>query len=417
MAGLVVQPPTLPADTVLRKGTALTLGEAAGLAEVQRALAKANFLNIQQIKIGEFDSRTDQAVRSFQRSQCLLPDGSVDTDLYGILCQGAESNPAKNLDRLVEQFGDGDFLRTSALKAMTLPVTTTSFHAVHLHLSDEGIQFIEASEGGLSNAGSVPSWPHGSSGVTIGAGYDMGRKTESQVAAELKLPGVEVPPILANRLAKAAGKTGADAERFVSAFNSDPVGSAWLALTPEEKLKIATGSGLSQNSAKTLVDALDQSNWAALDAANRISALEANGLKGSAAANFMKCPEFMPWIALTRDQVKALFGIERSVQERLVKRSLTVDLHPFEFDALTSFAGNRGSLAAWNHVVASINRGEVAKAMNVLKTILSPDPRIMGGLLSRRQAEIVLYLYGNYHYAAGAAQPKPHRHVIHTAHR
>jgi GH24 family phage-related lysozyme (muramidase)/peptidoglycan hydrolase-like protein with peptidoglycan-binding domain len=417
MAAQTVQSPTLPMDTVLRKGTACTAGEAACLAEVQRALAQAKFLDIQQIKMGDFGSGTDQAVRSFQRSQCLLPDGSVDAGLYGILCQGVESKPEKNLDLLVQQFGDGDFLRNSALAAMTRPVTTMSAHAVHLHLSPEGIQFIKASEGGLSEAGSIPSWPHGSSGVTIGAGYDMGRKTEAQIAQELTATGIKVAPILAARIAKAAGKTGAEAEQFVSKFNSDPVGSAWLTLTLKDKIEITTGCGLSYDAAVKLVDALEKANWATLDAAHRTSVLDANGLKGTAAANFMKRPEFMPWVPLERRQVDALFGIEQSVQEGLVKRFVTVDLHPFEFDALTSFAGNRGSVSAWNRAVNFINGGDVVKAMNVLKTILSADPRIQGGLRSRRNAEIVLYLYGNYHYAAGASRPKPHRHVSHTAHR
>jgi peptidoglycan hydrolase-like protein with peptidoglycan-binding domain/GH24 family phage-related lysozyme (muramidase) len=398
MAAQMAQSPTLPTDTVLRKGTACTAGEAACLAEVQRALAQARFLNIQQIQMGDFCSGTDQAVRSFQRSQCLLPDGSVDAGLYGILCQGVESNPDKNLDLLVQQFGDGDFLRNSALAAKKDPMLqSTSAHAVHQHLSPRGLEFILAAEGGLSDAGRIPSWPHGSSGVTIGAGYDMGRKTEAQIAKELK--EAKIPPILADRIASAAGKTGAEAKQFVTQFNSDPVGSAWLTLPPEQKLQIARDSGLRQDAAGKLVDALDKANWATLDTAHRIGVLEANGLKGTAATSFMKRPEFTPWIPLEKGQVRALFGIEQSVQEGLVQRFLTVDLYPFEFDALTSFAGNRGRVAAWNRVVNFINSGEVVNAMKVLKTVLSPDPRIMGGLLKRRRLEIGLYLYGNYHYA------------------
>lgn len=57
--------------------------------------------------------------------------------------------------------------------------------------------------------------PSAESGVTIGAGYDMGGRTELQVKSDLVGAGLD--RIAAERLAKGAGLTGAAATRFVVA--------------------------------------------------------------------------------------------------------------------------------------------------------------------------------------------------------
>ena len=54
--------------------------------------------------------------------------------------------------------------------------------------------------------------PGGASGVTIGRGYDMGRKTSAKIQADLISAGV--PAAEAKEIAKAAGLTGAPAEAF-----------------------------------------------------------------------------------------------------------------------------------------------------------------------------------------------------------
>jgi len=55
--------------------------------------------------------------------------------------------------------------------------------------------------------------PSNQSGVTIGAGYDMGGRTEAQVRADLIAAGTSVD--LAGKLAKGAGLTGTPAQTFV----------------------------------------------------------------------------------------------------------------------------------------------------------------------------------------------------------
>lgn len=59
-------------------------------------------------------------------------------------------------------------------------------------------------------------WPGGSSGVTIGRGYDMGQRTRLQVQRELSYAGMNAAS--AEALSMAAGYRGAAAERFVSEY-------------------------------------------------------------------------------------------------------------------------------------------------------------------------------------------------------
>lgn len=59
------------------------------------------------------------------------------------------------------------------------------------------------------------SWPGGNSGVTIGRGYDMGKRTPAQVIADLVAAGVSLAQ--AQAYAQGAGLTGTDAQDFVDA--------------------------------------------------------------------------------------------------------------------------------------------------------------------------------------------------------
>ncbi|HEX8446828.1 MAG TPA: glycoside hydrolase family protein [Sphingomonas sp.] len=63
-------------------------------------------------------------------------------------------------------------------------------------------------------------WPQGSSGVTLGAGYDMRYRTPDQIVRELGDVGVSAPQ--AEAASRAAGLSGEDARKFV-AENRDTV--------------------------------------------------------------------------------------------------------------------------------------------------------------------------------------------------
>jgi hypothetical protein len=62
------------------------------------------------------------------------------------------------------------------------------------------------------------SHPSDQSGVTIGAGYDMGGRSEAEVKADLLGAGAGLE--IASKMAKGAGLTGAKAEAFVQANRS-----------------------------------------------------------------------------------------------------------------------------------------------------------------------------------------------------
>ncbi len=84
--------------------------------------------------------------------------------------------------------------------------------AIHLRISDLGVRFIWKEEfvQGISER---LHWPCGSSGVTLGAGYDMKERTKMQVAADLQAVGLRAEE--SEQAAYGAGLIGQDANRFV----------------------------------------------------------------------------------------------------------------------------------------------------------------------------------------------------------
>lgn len=85
------------------------------------------------------------------------------------------------------------------------------FDVAGMEFSDKGIDFLYAIEAraGVSNH---LHWPTGSSGVTLGAGYDMRERTEARVSADLVAVGVAKD--VADKVAKGAGLTGKAAKKF-----------------------------------------------------------------------------------------------------------------------------------------------------------------------------------------------------------
>jgi len=89
----------------------------------------------------------------------------------------------------------------------------------NMSVSPNGLTFLYNREAqtGVSNK---PHWPGGSSGVTLGPGYDLGHRTASQIIADLTSIGVSSSA--AETLSAAAGLTGTDAQTFAKA-NSNAV--------------------------------------------------------------------------------------------------------------------------------------------------------------------------------------------------
>src|SRR3954451_14400777 len=84
----------------------------------------------------------------------------------------------------------------------------------NMTVSANGLTFLynREAQAGVSNK---PHWPGGSSGVTLGPGYDLGHRTAAQIVADLTKIGVSAE--VAQILSQSAGKTGQDAKAFVQA--------------------------------------------------------------------------------------------------------------------------------------------------------------------------------------------------------
>jgi len=84
----------------------------------------------------------------------------------------------------------------------------------NMSVSPNGLTFLynREAQAGVSNK---PHWPGGSSGVTLGPGYDLGHRTAAQIVADLTSIGVASSA--AEALSKAAGLTGTDAQTFAKA--------------------------------------------------------------------------------------------------------------------------------------------------------------------------------------------------------
>ena len=87
--------------------------------------------------------------------------------------------------------------------------------AEHLKVSKGQVTF--DSEGndnkGTIHYSRVPHWPGGCSGLTIGRGYDMGRRTKKEIIDDLTKAGVDIET--AKKLAESAGLVGKKAKEFL----------------------------------------------------------------------------------------------------------------------------------------------------------------------------------------------------------
>lgn len=168
---------------------------------------------------GRFDLKTDQAVRTFQTKQGLLPDGIV----------GKKTREA--LDKAQDKPNTVGAFLPHLLGILSAPVmyaaliarnrspyrTRGAFPAVSFKTSEIGIRFIyrEEAQKGVSN---VLHWPTGdASGVTLGPGYDMGDRSPEEIIAHLTAIGI--PQEAAAEAAKGAERKGEKAKEFVEKFN------------------------------------------------------------------------------------------------------------------------------------------------------------------------------------------------------
>eukprot|EP00112_Aurelia_sp_Birch-Aquarium-sp1_P004175 Seg1473.4 transcript_id=Seg1473.4/GoldUCD/mRNA.D3Y31 product="hypothetical protein" protein_id=Seg1473.4/GoldUCD/D3Y31 len=84
-----------------------------------------------------------------------------------------------------------------------------------------------------------PHWPGGRSGLTIGRGYDMGKRTKKEIIDDLTKAGVAKET--AKKLAESAGLTGKKAKKFLQNLKKNSTGNETLdefELTREQQKKL-----------------------------------------------------------------------------------------------------------------------------------------------------------------------------------
>ncbi|HLK64437.1 MAG TPA: peptidoglycan-binding protein [Bryobacteraceae bacterium] len=163
-----------------------------------------------------FGAQTDLAVRAFQRSKGLLPDGIAGPETLRALAgsgqNGAQPKTSPNgfFDDLLKRIGT--FIQPTATHARSSPALhKPSSHPAGQKCSTDGLRFILGIEAqrGVSNH---LYWPKGASGVTLGAGYDMKERSADTIYQDLKAIGLD--DATARKASEGHGKKDEDARKF-----------------------------------------------------------------------------------------------------------------------------------------------------------------------------------------------------------
>jgi GH24 family phage-related lysozyme (muramidase)/peptidoglycan hydrolase-like protein with peptidoglycan-binding domain len=172
--------------------------------DLQNALVKQGF---KLTPNGEFGPKTERYLRDFQRRQGLPATGVADPRTLQELAHPGLAH--KNAMEVIQH------LKVSAADIITATSKRDFTHSKppsQLSTSDLLFDHLYHAEGGGRAVASGLYWPQGSSGVTVGPGYDMKKRTEKEIYADLA--AVDVPDDVARKIAKGAGLSGAAAKKF-----------------------------------------------------------------------------------------------------------------------------------------------------------------------------------------------------------
>jgi GH24 family phage-related lysozyme (muramidase)/peptidoglycan hydrolase-like protein with peptidoglycan-binding domain len=117
----------------------------------------------------------------------------------------------------------------------------------------------------------------------------------------------------------------------------------------------------------------------------------AKGLTGQEAKEYAHANKKL--VDLSEDAQAQLLRKVVPKYESHVRACIHVDIFQYQFDALVSFDYNCGGR---NKVYHDINHGHVAEAMDQMRTVNTSGGKVLQDLITRREHEITLYLYGKY---------------------
>jgi lysozyme len=98
---------------------------------------------------------------------------------------------------------------------------------------------------------------------------------------------------------------------------------------------------------------------------------------------------------ITKTQGLILLKNDAGIAVNNINRLVNVPLNQYQFDALTSYVFNTGSLSGSPKLLQNLNAGNFSGAASEMDIITSGG-NIVNGLIIRRQDEQNLFLYGKY---------------------
>lgn len=182
-----------------------------------------------------FWDKTDKAVRAFQRSKGMLPDGIAGPKTLGELGVTDETSITLTASRLLADLYTA--IGAAGIRALTFaktlaPSFESSRPASQFHISAQGLDFIYTHETHPTISKRL-HWPKGASGVTLGPGYDMKERSPATITSDMTAIGVDL--ITAQKIAKGSGLKNTTVPT-ADQFAKDNLNLVKLTMEQEKKL-------------------------------------------------------------------------------------------------------------------------------------------------------------------------------------
>lgn len=301
---------------------------------------------------GFFGPRTDRAVRVFQRSKNLYPpDGIVGAETLTAL-QGKSAISAQPAATADKHFARSSLKPASLSLAPPLPANVSTFSAFSI---------VQTSPGPLS-------------GMISDA-----RAWAKYFPQLFNLP--QPPAVLQTSPAGLLFIAAEEEQPGVSNHLHFPGGNSGVTLGPGYDMK---GKSVEQIELALALIGIDKPTATAVAAAS--------GKSGADAKAFVDRNKKL--INLTNAQQAGLLTHTIGRYEAMVRKVVTKSLYDYEFDALVSFAYNPGG--GWYSTTGAVNQARYHDAMTFVSHQVHSGNVILPGLVSRRQKEISLFVYGKY---------------------